>query len=171
MKADMVVTAVYQHPRERVWTALTSSAALAEWFMPNDFEPEVGRDFTFRTDPAPGFDGIVHCRVLEMDPPERMVWSWAGGQIETTVTFTLQDLGDGGTRLEARQVGFHGLRAQLTRLVLQGGAPRIYGQRLPAYLDRVVGGPARPVEVRCAKGWRAYLRILRPWRAASGQGG
>lgn len=81
MKADMLVTADYQYPRERVWAALTSSAALAEWFMPNDFEPEVGRSFTFRTEPAPGFDGIVHCRVLELEPPERMVWWWAGGQI------------------------------------------------------------------------------------------
>jgi uncharacterized protein YndB with AHSA1/START domain len=171
MKADVLVTAVYRHPRERVWAALTSSAALAEWFMPNDFEPEVGRGFTFRTEPAPGFDGVVHCRVLELDPPARMVWSWAGGPIETTVTFTLEELRDGGTRLRAHQVGFHGLRAQLTRLILQGGAPRIYGERLPAYLDALAGRPARPVEVRCARGWRAYLRILRPWRAAGGQGG
>ena len=104
MKADMLVTAVYRHPRERVWTALTSSAALAEWFMPNDFEPEVGRGFTFRTEPAPGFDGVVHCRVLELDPPARMVWSWAGGPIETTVTFTLEELRDGGTRLRAQPV-------------------------------------------------------------------
>jgi uncharacterized protein YndB with AHSA1/START domain len=171
MKADMLVTAVYRHPRERVWAALTSSAALAEWFMPNDFEPEVGRAFTFRTEPAPGFDGIVHCRVLELEPPGHMVWSWAGGPIETTVTFTLEDLGGGGTRLQACQVGFHGLRAQLTRLILQSGAPRIYGERLPAYLDRLAGRPARPVEVQCARGWRAYLSVLRPWRAASRQGG
>jgi uncharacterized protein YndB with AHSA1/START domain len=171
MKADMLVTAVYQHPRERVWAALTSSAAMAEWFMPNDFQPEVGRAFTFQTEPAPGFDGVVHCRVLEMAPPRRMVWSWAGGPIETTVTFTLEDLGEGRTRLHARQVGFHGLRGQLTRLILQGGAPRIYGERLPAYLDAQVGRPVRPVEVGCAKGWRSYVGILRPWRAASRQGG
>ena len=171
MKADLLVTAVYQHPRERVWAALTSSAALAEWFMPNDFQPEVGRDFTFRTDPAPGFDGIVRCRVLGMEPPDRMVWSWAGGPIETTVTFTLEDLGEGRTRLRVHQLGFHGLRAQLTRLILQSGAARIYGERLPAYLDELAGRPARPVEVACAKGWRAYLGILRPWRTAGGQGG
>jgi len=29
----------------------------------------------------------VHCEVLELDPPRRMVWSWAGGNIDTTVTF------------------------------------------------------------------------------------
>jgi uncharacterized protein YndB with AHSA1/START domain len=54
---------------------------------------------------------VVHCRLLELEPPERMVWAWVGGPIETTVTFTLEDLGDGITRLQAGQVGFHVLRA------------------------------------------------------------
>ncbi len=165
MKADTLVTAEYRHPRERVWAALTDPAALAEWLMPNDFAPVVGREFTFRTKPAPGFDGVVHCRVLEMNPPERMVWSWNGGPIETTVTFTLEELGDGGTRLQARQVGFHGLRGQLTRLILQSGSRRIYGELLPAYLDRLAGLPPGAVEVDCVGGWRSYLAIVRPWKA------
>jgi uncharacterized protein YndB with AHSA1/START domain len=165
MKADILVTAKYRHPRERVWAALTDPAALAEWLMPNDFAPVVGREFTFRTKPAPGFDGVVHCRVLEMEPPERMVWSWNGGPIETTVTFTLEELGDGATRLQARQVGFHGLRGQLTRLILRSGSRRIYGELLPAYLDTLAGLPPRAVEVDCVGGWRSYLSIVRPWKA------
>jgi uncharacterized protein YndB with AHSA1/START domain len=28
---------VYAHPPGRVWRALTDSAALADWLMPNDF--------------------------------------------------------------------------------------------------------------------------------------
>ena len=164
MKADTLVTAEYRHPRERVWAALTDPAALAEWLMPNDFAPVVGREFTFRTKPAPGFDGVVHCRVLEMEPPERMVWSWNGGPIETTVTFTLEDLGDGATRLQARQVGFHGLRGQLTRLILRSGSRRIYGELLPVYLDTLAGLPPRAVEVDCVGGWRSYLVIVRPWK-------
>jgi uncharacterized protein YndB with AHSA1/START domain len=165
MKADTLVTAEYRHPRERVWAALTDPAALAEWFMPNDFAPVLGREFSFRTKPAPGFDGVVHCRVLEIQPPERMVWSWSGGPIETTVTFTLEDLGDGGTRLQARQVGFHGLRGQLTRLILQSGSRRIYGELLPSYLDKLAGLAPRAVEVDCVGGWRSYLAIVRPWKA------
>jgi uncharacterized protein YndB with AHSA1/START domain len=165
MKADTLVTAVYRHPRERVWAALTDSAALSEWFMPNDFAPVVGHSFRFRTAPAPGFDGVVRCQVLELEPPERMVWSWAGGPIETTVTFTREDLGDGRTRLQARQLGFHGLPGQLTRLILESGSRRIYGALLPAYLDRLAGLPVRAVEVECAGGWRSYLAILRPWKA------
>jgi uncharacterized protein YndB with AHSA1/START domain len=135
MKADIDATATYPQPVDRVWEALTSSDALAAWLMPNDFKPVVGHRFTFRTRPAPGFDGIVRCEVLELDPPRRMVWAWAGGNIDTTVTFTLEETADAGTRLRMHQVGFHGLGAQLTRRILASGWPGILRKRLPSYLD------------------------------------
>jgi uncharacterized protein YndB with AHSA1/START domain len=176
MKADIDVTVSYPHPPGRVWEALTSSEALAAWLMPNDFKPVVGHRFTFRTKPAPGFDGIVRCEVLELDPPRRMAWSWAGGNIDTTVTFTLEETPGAGTRLRMHQVGFHGLGGQLTRRILAGGYPRILGRRLPAYLDQAAAreqetGPdqastrhAAPRPVDCAEGWRSYLGIFRRWR-------
>jgi len=167
MKADIDQTVLYSHPVERVWAALTSSSALAAWLMPNDFEPVVGHHFSLRTKPAPGFDGIVHCEVVEMEPPSRMVWTWAGGTIDTTVTFTLEAI-DGGTRLRLHQVGFHGLGGQLTRRILASGYPRILRQLLPDYLDREAGpgAPARPADTECASGWRAYLGLIRRWRHA-----
>jgi uncharacterized protein YndB with AHSA1/START domain len=165
MKADIDATVLYPHPPGQVWAALTSSEALAAWLMPNDFVPQVGHSFTLRTRPAPGFDGIVHCQVLELDPPSRMVWSWRGGSIDTMVTFTLTPDG-AGTRLRMHQVGFHGLGAQLTRRILAGGYPRILGERLPSYLARQAGIPAAPASVSCAEGWRAYLNIVRRWRPA-----
>ena len=59
----------FPHPPEKVWRALTDPELLASWLMPNDFEPRVGHQFTFRTDPVPAhdFDGIVRCEVLELD--------------------------------------------------------------------------------------------------------
>jgi uncharacterized protein YndB with AHSA1/START domain len=167
MRADIDVTVVYAHPRERVWTALTSSEALAAWLMPNDFVPVTGHEFTFRTKPVPGFDGIVRCRVTELDPPARMVWSWGGGKIDTTVTFALEAVAPGQTRLRMHQFGFHGLAAQLTRRILESGYPRLLGRRLPAYLDQLAGSAATPVTISCAEGWRAYLGIGRRWRPAS----
>jgi uncharacterized protein YndB with AHSA1/START domain len=168
MKADIDQTVLYPHPVDRVWAALTSSSALAAWLMPNDFKPLVGHHFSFRTKPAPGFDGIVHCQVVEMEPPSRMVWTWAGGNIDTTVTFTLEAVDGGGTRLRMHQVGFHGLGAQLTRRILASGYPRILRQLLPAYLDQQagLGTPARPADTECASGWRAYLGLIRRWRHA-----
>ena len=165
MKADIDVTATYPHPVDRVWAALTSSEALAAWFMPNDFKPVVGHRFTFRTRPARamGFDGIVRCEVLEIDPPRRMVWSWAGGNIDTTVTFTLDESAE-GSRLRMHQVGFDGLGAQLTRRILAGGYPRLLGRRLPAYLDQITGSSASADPAQCAEGPRSYLGIFRRWR-------
>jgi uncharacterized protein YndB with AHSA1/START domain len=68
MKTDIDLTMTYPHPVGRVWAALTSAEALAAWLMPNDFVPEVGRQFTFTARPAPGFDGVVRCRVVAMEP-------------------------------------------------------------------------------------------------------
>lgn len=155
MKADIDVTMTYPYPADRVWAALTSSEALSAWFMPNDFKPAVGHRFTFRARPfrALGFDGTVRCEVLELDPPTRMVWSWAGGNIDTTVTFTLEPTAD-GTRLRMHQVGFDGLGGQLTRRILTGGYPRILGQRLPAYLDQTMtwSPNVTPAPAQCAPG-------------------
>ena len=97
-------------PREQVWQAISDSAALAEWMFPNDFEPRVGHQFTFRVpaNPKANFEGlIVRCEVLECDPPDRLVFSWsAGGPVENTrVSFQLEPDGD-GTRLVFEHSGF-----------------------------------------------------------------
>lgn len=98
------------HPREKVWRAIASSSALADWMYPNDFEPRVGHPFTFRVPPNPkvGFEGLtVRCEVLECSPPERLVFSWsAGGPVENTqVSFRLEPDGV-GTRLLFEHSGF-----------------------------------------------------------------
>jgi uncharacterized protein YndB with AHSA1/START domain len=90
---------------ETVWRALTQSDLFARWLMPNDFVPMVGHRFTFRTEPVPGFDGVVHCQVVEVTAPKRLQMTWAGGALDTIVTFTLAPLGS-GTRLRIEQNGF-----------------------------------------------------------------
>jgi uncharacterized protein YndB with AHSA1/START domain len=98
--------AVYPHPPEKVWVALTDRRALAEWLMPNDFSPVVGHRFRFQVDPMPACDSIVLCEVLHVDPPRKLVWSWIpenprlreSGAKPSTVTWTLEST-NGGTRL------------------------------------------------------------------------
>ncbi len=97
-------------PRERVWRALTTSTALAEWMFPNDFEPRVGHRFTFQVPPNPkaNFDGLtVRCEVLECESPSRLVFSWsAGAPVEDTrVSFLLEPDGK-GTKLLFEHTGF-----------------------------------------------------------------
>lgn len=133
------VERVYPHPRALVWRALTERELLERWLMPNDFEPRVGHAFTFRTEPGPGFDGVVHCRVLELVDRERLRITWAGGPLDTEVTFTLADA-RGGTRLVVEQTGFRGLRAWIVARILAIGSRAIYGRHLPALLDDLARG-------------------------------
>jgi uncharacterized protein YndB with AHSA1/START domain len=100
---------------ESVWRALTDSKLLEAWLMPNDIQAEVGHQFTFRTQHVPGWDGIVHCEVLEVVPLQRLVYAWCGGskkldgyghELDTVVTWTLTPTASGGTNLHLEHAGF-----------------------------------------------------------------
>lgn len=143
MKRNLRIERTYPHPRELVWEALTTRELLAQWLMDNDFVPVRGHRFLMHTDPAPGFDGTVHCEVLELEAPRRMTWSWKGGPIDTRVTFTLEDavlFSRPGTRLRVEHTGFDGLPAVLVSFILGAGNRGIYGRRLPAVLARLAAG-------------------------------
>jgi len=97
---------------EKAWAALTDSKKLAKWITENDFEPVVGHRFQFRHQPSEYWDGLVDGEVLVVEAPNRLSYSWATGNERHTVTWTLQDLGDGKVNLHLEQIGFsnpHGL--------------------------------------------------------------
>lgn len=102
-------------PPEKVWRVLTEPELLAAWLMPNDIKAEVGYRFNFQVQPAPGWDGVVHCEVLEVEPLRRLSYSWRGGAdsnqgygqaIDTVATWTLTPTADGGTHLRLDHTGF-----------------------------------------------------------------
>jgi len=95
------------HGPEKVWRALTDPALLAEWLLPVvGLKLEMGAAFTFQTQPYPGWDGTVNCRVLEIDPPRKLSYAWVvGDTLDTVVTFTLAPT-DSGSRLTIVQSGF-----------------------------------------------------------------
>lgn len=135
--AQIVVEMEYAHSPARVWRALTDPRAIAAWLMDNDFAPHVGHRFTFRTTPAPGFDGIVRCEVLEVDEPRRLVYRWAGGGIDTTVTWTLTPSPD-GTHLRLVHDGFHGLKGRMIKRILEKGwRSKILVSSLPRVLSEL----------------------------------
>lgn len=141
--------AVYPYGPAQVWEALTDSAAMTDWLMPNDFKPVVGHRFNFKTKPAPGFDGTVHCEVIAVEPPARLAYSWKGGGIDTIVSFMLRAEGK-GTRVVMEQEGFRGLRGMLVSRILGGGWRRMIEQRLPAAAGRVVDGRYHPAQTGAA---------------------
>ncbi|MGA2552701.1 MAG: SRPBCC domain-containing protein [Burkholderiaceae bacterium] len=142
MKRDLHFEMTYAHAPEHVWKALITSAAMAQWLMPNNFLPVLGHRFQFHTKPAPGFDGIVQCEVLEIVPLQRLVYTWVGGGIDTKLTWTLEQV-VGGTKVTLDHTGFEGLRGMFVSGILnKGWRSRILSIHLPALLDRWSGtGP------------------------------
>ena len=95
-----------QHAPEKVWRALTDPVLLAEWLLPViDLELEPGAAFTFKTQAYPGWDGIVQCRFLEIEPHRKLSYTWSVPFLETVVTFTLTPTAS-GTHLSLVQSGF-----------------------------------------------------------------
>jgi len=106
MKMEIVLVEDYAHPLARVWAALTDPRALAEWLMTNDFEPRIGKRFTFSGPPSADWRGWMDCEVLEIEAPRRMVWSWRRSEAEppNRVEFRLEPIA-GGTRLTLLHTG------------------------------------------------------------------
>jgi uncharacterized protein YndB with AHSA1/START domain len=131
---DIEVVREVAFPREMVWAALTDSRQLGAWLMPNDFQPKVGHRFTFTSKPAPGFDGVVRCEVLELRAPERVVFSWKGGPLDTVVSFDLAETAV-GTRITLRHAGFGGLSNLIPRVVLGLGWKSLLAKKLVRHLE------------------------------------
>ena len=94
------------HSPEKVWRALTDPVLLAEWLLPAiDFKLESGAAFTFKTQPYPGWDGIVNCKFVEIEPLRKLSYTWTVPFLDTVVTFTLTPT-ETGTRLSLEQSGF-----------------------------------------------------------------
>lgn len=140
----------YPFPPASVWIALTDPRALAEWLMPNDFQPVVGHTFRFHVDPMPGFSGVSECRVLEVEAPRRLVYDWtvlpknpaAARPPAMLLTWTLEAEGT-GTRLHLHQTGVEALN-WWWRLSMNHGWKRMLERLLPRVLGNVRDGSFIP---------------------------
>jgi uncharacterized protein YndB with AHSA1/START domain len=136
MKRNIKLEAFYPFPPERVWRAITDAEALSKWLMPNDFEPRVGHKFNFKTKPAPGFDGVVHCEVLKLEEPRHLSMSWKGGPVDSTVDFILESAPN-GTKLLFEQRGFAGLKAVMVSYMLGSGWKKMFRGSLLAVIENI----------------------------------
>ena len=123
------------HAPTKVWRAITDPELLSQWLLPViDLELEHDAAFNFMAPPQPGWDGVVGCRFIEIDPPRKLSYSWDVADMHTVVTFTLTPI-DSGTLLTLVQTGFN--EEQKRNF---GGARygwRMMGERLIRVLDAV----------------------------------
>lgn len=134
----------FAHSPDKLWRALTTPELMAQWLMPNDFQPVVGHTFTLRARPVPQteFSGRIACEVLECIPSRRLRISWADANepngYVTTVTWTLQPEGK-GTRLLLVHAGFDpdDPTQQLARKFMNGGWRSHVLRQFGAVLDTI----------------------------------
>jgi uncharacterized protein YndB with AHSA1/START domain len=102
---SLVIEKELPHPPEKIWRALTQGALMKEWLLDNDFEPTVGHKFTFRTAPVRGWNGIINCEVLVVEPHKKLSYSWGALGPGSAVIWTLVET-SGGTMVRMEQTGF-----------------------------------------------------------------
>lgn len=104
---EIRVERIFNAPRERVWRAMTEADQVARWWgrgnrvVVERHEPERGGYWRFTEHHEGGQDSFGG-RFREVTPPERVVqtFEWDGMPGHVIVeTMTLEDLGDGRTRL------------------------------------------------------------------------
>lgn len=86
---DIRKTVIIEATPEKVWETVATAEGIASWFMPNDFQAEVGHEFHLQSPFGPS-----PCTVIELDAPNRLAFTWdTEGWI---VSFQLKEL-DGKT--------------------------------------------------------------------------
>lgn len=141
MERTIVHTWFFQHSPERVWDYLTKPELIELWLMKTDFKAEAGCEFMFRTKPLIklGFDGNVYCKVLVIDPPKKLSYSWKGGprkgkvSLDSVVTWTLTEK-NGGTELLLEHSGFRGMKNYFSYLIMNKGWAKI-GKRVSSLIQ------------------------------------
>ena len=104
---------IYEQSPNEVWEYLTQADLIALWLMPNNFIPILGHEFQFQTKPIPSLDldGIFHCKLLEIIPFQKLIYSWKGGSgngvfsLDTVVEWNLEKYGN-GSKLLLKHAGF-----------------------------------------------------------------
>ena len=114
---------------------------------PVGFDAKVGTKFRYVGKPFPGWDGVVHCEVLEVDEPRLLAYDWRNKETDepTVVTNVLENLPGGGTRLTWQHTGFRGLEGAFMSRLLGGVRRKMLTEGLPRVLDDLdENGQLRP---------------------------
>ena len=140
--SEFVIVKEYGRSRPVVWKALTDPALVPLWTStgqggrPEGFEPVVGTRFRFVGKPFPGWDGIVRCQILAVDPPTLLRFTWRNKEDDdpSVVTYRLDDI-PAGTRLTYQHTDFRGVEGFVMSRLLGRIRRKMLSEALPAVLD------------------------------------
>ena len=104
-----------------------------------------GHEFYFKDKPQGSWDGLTRGKVLEARRPSHVKFTWQGGGLDSVVTYDLEPLASGGTRLTLVHDGFRGLSGLFLAVMLKFGWGGLVKKLLPEMADHLaVHGFARP---------------------------
>lgn len=136
-KPQIQIKRVYKHNIHKIWNALTTPDALAEWLMQTeDFQLKTGNKFRFKDKPQGGWDGIVNCEILSIEQPNSITYSWqaSGMNNPTIVNWSLKQVTDNETLLTLSHSGFEGFSGWFTRQILTFGWKGMLKKKLTKHL-------------------------------------
>jgi uncharacterized protein YndB with AHSA1/START domain len=119
MTDDVTRSVDVDAPRERVWQLLTDPAELARWWPDAaELEPGIGGRVVLMFGP-----GNVSGEITRWEPPAALGFTWQPSNmpgVALHVTFTLDDLGDGRSRVSVLHSGFEAARPEARDAVVEG---------------------------------------------------
>ncbi len=146
------ITQEYPHSVDKLWHALTDPKLVPLWTStgrggrPEGFRAEVGNHFRFVGKPVPGWNGIVDCEVLAVEPPVMLRHTWKGEEREASIVTWRIGPAPEGSRLTYDHTGFRGVDGIImSKFVLGPIRRRMLRTGLPPVLDAIDdAGQVRP---------------------------
>jgi len=121
MTEDVSQAVEVEAPPDRIWQLLTDPAELPRWWPDAaQLEPRVGGRVVLNFGP-----GDVSGEVTTWEPPSALGFTWEASNmpgVRLHVSFTVDDLGDGRSRVSVVHTGFEGAPAEAREAVAGGWA-------------------------------------------------
>lgn len=121
--------------KDKVWHAIRTSEGITSWWMPNDFEAKLGKEFTLYA----GEYGASPCKVIELNPKDSLSFNLGK---DWTITFQLKQIDDSTTEFilihsgwdEEKETEF-GQPHSVVQGFMDDGWEEIVKMNLPKYLN------------------------------------
>ncbi len=95
---------VFNHPIDKVWSAISVAEEISTWFIKADFKAEMGYNYRFTSSEEHGCVPITG--IVKEANPYTLVYTWVvdDTNVETIVKWVLETV-DGGTKLYLEHSG------------------------------------------------------------------